>query len=95
MKKQQKKAILIGGSMVVVLGAVLGGSYLLREKNLSNDNVEYAMLQDFGELTEEEKVAKTQEYIEKSIEETLAGYEFESEEEENKYREILTKHFAE
>lgn len=95
MKKQHKAYIVTAVAGLLVLGAAFGGILLAKEKKIENEeeNVEYAMLQDFGELTEEEKAAKTQEYIEKSIEETLAGYE--SEEEKEKYREILTEHFME
>lgn len=97
MKKKHKTYIVTVVAGILVLGATFGGIFLEKEKKSrkAEEKVEYALLQDFGELTEGEKAAKTQEYIEKSIEETFAGYEFASEEEENKYREILTEYFAE
>lgn len=97
MKKKHKTYIVTAVAGILVLGAAFGGIFFAKEKKSqkAEEKVEYALLQDFGELTEEEKTAKTQEYLEKSIEETLAGYAFASEEEENKYREILTEHFAE
>lgn len=97
MKKQHKAYIVAAVAGILVLGAAFGGILLAKEKESrkAEENVEYAMLKESPVLTEEEKAVKTQEYIEKSIEETLAGYEFESEEEENKYREILTEHFRE
>lgn len=92
MKKQHKILIATLAAGFVISGAVLGSRFLTTETihpdEIVDINPEWVRTTP---LTEEQKAALRQEYTKKMIEEVLSECEFETEEEENKYREMLLK----
>lgn len=92
MKKQRKILIAALAAGFVISGAVLGCRFLTTETihpdEIVDINPEWVRTTP---LTEEQKATLRQEYTKKMIEEVLSECEFETEEEENKYREMLLK----
>lgn len=94
MKKQHKILIaaLAAGFIIIISGAVLGSRFLTTETIHPDDivdiNPEWVRTPP---LTEEQRATIAQEYTKKMIEEFLSECKFETEEEENKYREMLLK----
>lgn len=92
MKKQHKILIAALAAGFVISGAALGGRLLMTETIHPDDIVD--INPEWGRkspLTEEQKAALEQEYTKKMIEQVLSECKFETEEEENKYREMLLK----
>lgn len=92
MKKQRKILIAALAAGFVISGAVLGSRFLTAETihpdEIVDINPEWVRTTP---LTEEQKATLRQEYTKKMIEEVLSECLFETEEEENKYREMLLK----
>lgn len=89
MKSRKTFYIIVAVSVIIVLSSLLYciGSYHSDSAHKETTDI----IKNFS-LTEEEKSILEQNYISNKIEETLNGFDFESEEERNHYREILLEH---
>ena len=89
MKSRKTFYIITTVSVIVVLSTLLYciGSHHSNSIHEETTNI----IKDFSP-TEKEKSVLEQNYISNKIEETLNGFDFESEEERHHYREILLEH---
>lgn len=89
-KTKKKYYIVTAVSVIVIFGALL---YFTRPHRANNAQKEEIGILRTLPTTEEERLAYDQNYLADKIEETLNGYNFESDEEKNHYRKILLEHY--
>ncbi|MDD6035737.1 MAG: hypothetical protein PUC30_06015 [Lachnospiraceae bacterium] len=90
MKVRKKYFILAAVSVLVVSGTLLCYISSLYADNVHEDATD--VIKNIS-YTEEEKSVLKQENITNIIEETLNGYEFESDEKKEYFRDIMSEHF--
>lgn len=90
MKVRKKSFILAAVSVLVVSGTLLYYISSFYADNVREDATD--VIKNIS-YTEEEKSVLKQEYITNIIEETLNGYEFESDEKKEYFRDIMSEHF--
>lgn len=96
MKMKKIFYVIITISLLVLFCVILyikttRNNFLIKE----SDEVGITELITNAPVTKEERIALEQEYTKNSIEEILSKYEFETEEEKNKFREKFYEHFLE
>ena len=88
MKNKKKLCVIAIVSGLAILGVIIGYNNLPVNVNASN-HFESDELITNASITEEQKISLEKKYTENMIEEILRKCEFETEEEENKYRELF------
>lgn len=90
MKSRKKICIIASVGVIVVLSALF---YCIGSHHASEGYENTTDIIKNLSTTEEEKSILEQKYVTDKIEETLSGYEFESNEEKDHYRELLLEQF--
>ncbi len=92
MKNKKKLCVITIVSGLAILGIIMGYNHLPVNANASNQFDSDELITN-ASITEEQKIILEKKYTENMIEEVLRKCEFETEEEENKYRELFFEQF--
>lgn len=92
MKTKKKLCVIAIISGLAISGVIIGYNHLPVNVNASTQFESEELITN-ASITEEQKIILEKKYTENMIEEVLRKCEFETEEEENKYRELFYEQF--